>query len=135
MPLSAATLAGPHTLSFLSNPPLLPWFGICAARLAPPPVCRMIHDIYPDVLVRLKGLPEHSLATPGLAVAEPEDLRTADVVMTLGDCMGRHLAGHFDPALTKAGRLEIIHPCGYRKAVPPAKEKTGLPGARLRSAN
>jgi glycosyltransferase involved in cell wall biosynthesis len=34
----------------------------------------------------------------------------ADGVMTLGDCMAATLAGQFDPARTKAGRLEVVHP-------------------------
>jgi glycosyltransferase involved in cell wall biosynthesis len=70
----------------------------------------MIHDIYPDVLVRLKGLAGNSLMTRLWRWLNRVSYEAADAVMTLGDCMGATLAGQFDPTRTRAGRLEIIHP-------------------------
>lgn len=100
-----------HTPCLLfSNPPLLPWLGYVLRRLRNRPYAIMIHDIYPDVLVRLKGLSENSLITRVWRWLNRVSYEQADVVMTLGDCMAATLAGQFDPTRTKAGRLEIIHP-------------------------
>jgi colanic acid biosynthesis glycosyl transferase WcaI len=93
-----------------SNPPLLPWLGYGLRRWRHRPYAVMIHDIYPDVLVRLKGLPENSMMTRLWRWLNRVSYEAADAVMTLGDCMAATLAGQFDPARTKAGRLEIIHP-------------------------
>jgi len=93
-----------------SNPPLLPWLGYGLRRWRHRPYAVMIHDIYPDVLVRLKRLSENSVMTRVWRWLNRVSYEAADGVMTLGDCMAATLAGQFDPALTKAGRLEIIHP-------------------------
>jgi glycosyltransferase involved in cell wall biosynthesis len=93
-----------------SNPPLLPWLGYGLRRWRRRPYAVMIHDIYPDVLVRLKGLAENSLLTRVWRWLNRVSYEQADVVMTLGDCMAATLAGQFDPTRTRAGRLEIIHP-------------------------
>jgi glycosyltransferase involved in cell wall biosynthesis len=93
-----------------SNPPLLPWLGYVLRRFRHRPYAVMIHDIYPDVLVRLKGLSENSLITRVWRWLNRVSYEQADGVMTLGDCMASTLAGRFDPARTKAGRLEIIPP-------------------------
>jgi glycosyltransferase involved in cell wall biosynthesis len=93
-----------------SNPPLLPWLGYGLRRWRHRPYAVMIHDIYPDVLVRLKGLSENSLITRIWRWLNRVSYEQADAVMTLGDCMAVTLAGQFDPTRAKAGRLEIIHP-------------------------
>ena len=96
----------------------------------------MIHDIYPDVLVRLKGLTENSLMTRVWRWLNRVSYEAADGVMTLGDCMAATLAGQFDPTRTKVGRLEIIHPwADTAKLGPCLKPRTGLPKATPRSAN
>jgi glycosyltransferase involved in cell wall biosynthesis len=93
-----------------SNPPLLPWLGYVLRRWRHRPYAVMVHDIYPDVLVRLKGLAENSLMTRLWRWLNRVSYEAADGVMTLGDCMAATLAGQFDPARTKAGRLEVVHP-------------------------
>lgn len=93
-----------------SNPPLLPWLGYGLRRWRRRPYAIIIHDIYPDVLVRLKGLAENSLMTRVWRRLNRVSYEQADGVMTLGDCMAATLAGQFDPTRTRAGCLEIIHP-------------------------
>jgi colanic acid biosynthesis glycosyl transferase WcaI len=93
-----------------SNPPLLPWLGYVLRRWRHRPYAVMIHDIYPDVLVRLKGLSENSLMTRVWRWLNRVSYEQADAVMTLGDCMAATLAGQFDPTRTRACRLEIIYP-------------------------
>jgi colanic acid biosynthesis glycosyl transferase WcaI len=93
-----------------SNPPLLPWLGYGLRRWRHRPYAVMIHDIYPDVLVRLRGLAENSLLTRLWRRLNRVSYEAAEGVMTLGDCMAATLAGQFDATRTKAGRLEIIHP-------------------------
>jgi len=93
-----------------SNPPLLPWLGYMQRRWRRRPYAVMIHDIYPDVLVRLRGLGENSWRTRAWRGLNRVSYEQAEAVMTLGDCMAATLAGQFDPACTTAGRLAIIHP-------------------------
>lgn len=93
-----------------SNPPLLPWLGYLMRLLRHRPYAVMVHDVYPDVLLRLKGLSENSWLTRAWRWLNRVTYEHADVVMTLGDCMAATLAGQFDPTRTRAGRLEIIHP-------------------------
>jgi glycosyltransferase involved in cell wall biosynthesis len=93
-----------------SNPPLLPWLGYGLRRWRCRPYAVMVHDIYPDVLVRLKGLAENSLVMRGWRRLNRLSYERAEAVMTLGGCMAATLAGQFDPTRTKMGRLEIIHP-------------------------
>jgi glycosyltransferase involved in cell wall biosynthesis len=93
-----------------SNPPLLPWLGYGLRRWRRRPYAVMIHDIYPDVLVRLKGLAETSLMTRVWRWLNRVSYEAADGVMTLGDCMAATLAGQFDPTRTQAGLLEIMYP-------------------------
>jgi hypothetical protein len=69
----------------------------------------MIHDIYPDVLVRLQGLPENSLMAQVWRWLNRVSYEAADGVMTLGDCMAATLAANLT-ARTEAGRLEVFHP-------------------------
>ena len=93
-----------------SNPPLLPWLGYGLRRWRRRPYAVMVHDIYPDVLVRLKGLAENSLMARAWRRLNRVSYEQAEAVMTLGGCMAATLAGQFDPARTKMGRLKIIHP-------------------------
>jgi colanic acid biosynthesis glycosyl transferase WcaI len=93
-----------------SNPPLLPWLGYGLRRCRHRPFAVMVHDIYPDVLVRLQVFSGNSLMTRVWRRLNRMSYEQADAVMTLGDCMAATLASQFDPTRTKAGRLEIIHP-------------------------
>jgi len=93
-----------------SNPPLLPWLGYLTRRWRRRPYAVMVHDIYPDVLLRLQGLSENSWVIRAWRRLNRVTYEHADVVMTLGDCMAATLSGQFDPTRTKAGRLKIIHP-------------------------
>lgn len=97
-------------LLLFSNPPLLPWLGWLMRRLRGQRYYVMVHDIYPDVLVRSGALAEHHPLIRLWRWLNRCAYEQAEVVMTLGECMAANLAGQFDPTQTQAGRVEIIYP-------------------------
>lgn len=97
-------------LLLFSNPPVLCWLGWLARLLRGQKYAVMVHDIYPDVLVRLQGMPERHLLIRAWRWLNRRAYNRAQVVMTLGECMAENLARQFDPARTPAGRVEVVYP-------------------------
>ncbi|HRV93787.1 MAG TPA: glycosyltransferase family 4 protein [Anaerolineae bacterium] len=97
-------------LLLFSNPPMLCWLGYLMHRLRGQTYSVMVHDIYPDVLLRAGLLSE---AHPLIKLWRGLNRRAyehAKVVMTLGECMAENLAQQFDPTQTAAGKVEVIYP-------------------------
>ena len=93
-----------------SNPPILCWLGSLMKLLRGQRYAVMVHDIYPDVLVRLSGFSEqHPLIRVWRGLNRMAYNR-ASVVMTLGEYMAANLEKQFDPARTPAGKVEIVYP-------------------------
>lgn len=93
-----------------SNPPILCWFGLALYLLRRQPYAVMVHDIYPDILVRLQGFPETHPLIRLWRLLNRCAYNQASVVMTLGEYMAGTLARQFDPGRTSAGRVEVIYP-------------------------
>ncbi|MDJ0753301.1 MAG: glycosyltransferase family 4 protein [Ardenticatenaceae bacterium] len=97
-------------LLLFSNPPLLIWLGYVLKKLRGQRFTVMVHDIYPDVLVRLAGFsPNHPLIRVWLWLNR-RAYQEAEAVMTLGEYMAATLGKQFDPLQTPAGRIEVIYP-------------------------
>lgn len=70
----------------------------------------MVHDIYPDILVRVAGYSErHPLIRLWYWLNRPAYERT-DVVMTLGEHMAANLERQFDSRKTRVGKVEVVYP-------------------------
>jgi glycosyltransferase involved in cell wall biosynthesis len=97
-------------LLLFSNPPILCWLGMLMKLLRRQRYAVMVHDIYPDVLVRLNGFSEiHPLIRLWRGLNRLA-YNQAAVVMTLGEYMAANLEKQFDPAATPAGKVEIVYP-------------------------
>jgi glycosyltransferase involved in cell wall biosynthesis len=97
-------------LLLFSNPPLLCWLGWLMRGLRGQKYAEMVHDIYPDVLVRLQGISEKHPLIRAWRWLNRRAYNRAQVVMTLGEYMAENLARQFDPARTPAGKVEIVYP-------------------------
>jgi glycosyltransferase involved in cell wall biosynthesis len=97
-------------LLLFSNPPILCWLGWLLRVLRGTPYSVMVHDIYPDVLVRMSGLSEKHPLICLWRWLNRRAYQRADVVMTLGEYMAATLARQFDPAQTRPGKIEVIYP-------------------------
>ena len=97
-------------LLLFSNPPMLCWLGWLMQILRGQPYAVMVHDIYPDVIVRLQGVPETHPLIRAWRWLNRRAYNRARVVMTLGEYMAENLARQFDPARTPAGKVEVIYP-------------------------
>lgn len=106
-------------LLLFSNPPLLLWLGYLMRRLRGQRYTVMVHDIFPDPLVRLDILSECHPVTHIWRRLNRLAYERADVVMTLGECMAANLAKQFDPARTRAGRVEVIYPWADTNVIRP----------------
>lgn len=106
-------------LLLFSNPPLLPWLGYLMRRLRGQRYAVMVHDVYPDCLVRLGILSERHLVTRIWYRLNRSVYETADVVMTLSEGMAANLERQFDPARTNAGCIEVIPPWGDTEVIRP----------------
>ena len=92
---------------FYTSPPILPWLGPVLQRLRGQRYAVMVHDIYPDVLVRLGKLRKSSLLVRTWRQLNRRSYERADLVMTLGARMAELLGNTFDATKTKSGRIAI----------------------------
>jgi glycosyltransferase involved in cell wall biosynthesis len=106
-------------LLIFSNPPLLPWLGWLMRRLRGQRYAVMVHDVWPDVLVRMGVWPERHPAVRLWRGLNRRAYEGADVVMTLGETMAANLARQFDPQRTQHGRIEIIPPWADTEVIRP----------------
>lgn len=97
-------------LLLFSNPPMLVWLGWLLRAVRGQRYAVMVHDIYPDVLVRLAGFGEGHPLVRVWRWLNRRAYQRAELVMTLSEGMAATLARQFDPASTAAGRLVIAYP-------------------------
>ncbi|MCB9005497.1 MAG: glycosyltransferase family 4 protein [Ardenticatenaceae bacterium] len=97
-------------LLLFSNPPILCWLGWLMRTLRGTPYHVMVHDIYPDVLVRMSGFSEKHPLIRLWRWLNRRAYERAKVVMTLGEYMAATLALQFDSTKTTQGQIEVIYP-------------------------
>lgn len=97
-------------LLLFSNPPILCWLGWLMWLLRRQPYAVMVHDIYPDIFVRMRRIPESHPLIRLWRWLNRKAYENARVVMTLGECMAANLEKQFDSAHTPAGRVQVIYP-------------------------
>lgn len=93
-----------------SNPPILCWMGWLLKKLRGQRYAVMVHDIYPDVLVRVAGYSERQPLIRVWRYLNRHAYENAEVVMTLGEDMATNLEKQFDQVRTPAGKVEIVYP-------------------------
>lgn len=97
-------------LLLFSNPPMLVWLGWLLRLVRGQRYAVMVHDIYPDVLVRLAGFDEGHPLVQAWRWLNRRAYQRAELVLTLSEGMAATLARQFDPGRTAAGRLAIAYP-------------------------
>jgi len=93
-----------------SNPPILCWVGWLLKRLRGQHYSVMVHDIYPDILVRLAGYSECHPLIRMWRWLNRRAYENAEVVMTLGELMAENLEKQFDSDKTRVRKVEVVYP-------------------------
>lgn len=93
-----------------SNPPILIWLGWLMKTLRGQQYAVMVHDIYPDILMRLSGVTERHFLIRLWLTLNRRAYESALVVMTLGEFMAANLEKRFDASKTLAGKVEVVYP-------------------------
>ena len=93
-----------------SNPPILVWVGYLLCILRGQRYSVMVHDIYPDILVRLAGYSEGHLLIRLWRWLNRKAYENAESVMTLGELMAENLEKQFDSSRTHAGQVDVVYP-------------------------
>jgi len=100
-----------HTpILVFSNPPMGLWVAALARLIRGTPYAVMVHDIYPDVAVRMGVVGERNWLVRIWNWLNRLAYERADLVMTLGENMEEILLAQFDPSRTKAGEIQIVYP-------------------------
>jgi len=102
-----------------SNPPMLAWLGYLMCVLRGQRYAVMVHDIYPDLLVRLGAISEPHPVTRTWRWLNRKSYERAEMVMTLGEYMSAALSRGFDPLKTRAGRIEVVYPWADTESIRP----------------
>ncbi|MEM2001568.1 MAG: glycosyltransferase family 4 protein [Candidatus Methanomethylicaceae archaeon] len=108
---------GETPLLLYSNPPILPWLGWILRVFRGQRYAVVIHDIYPDILVRLGLIP-----MPFARIwywCNRRAYQSADLVITLGERMADALSRQFDPGRTATGVIHVIYPWADTEFIQP----------------
>ena len=106
-------------LLLFSNPPILCWLGRFLQLLRGQRYVIMVHDIYPDLLVRLGKGSDDGVVVKLWRFLNRMSYERAELVMTLGNHMAATLARSFNPAKTNHGRIETIGPWADTELIKP----------------
>jgi glycosyltransferase involved in cell wall biosynthesis len=91
-------LRGTDRALVVTNPPLLPYLVVLAARLRGARVALLVHDVYPEVLEVAGLVPAGGRVARGIRRVARALYRTADRVVVLGRDMARLVSRHLDDA-------------------------------------
>jgi glycosyltransferase involved in cell wall biosynthesis len=106
-------------LLVFSTPPILPWLALLFRILRGQRYAVMVHDVYPDVLVRLGRFSGANPLVRAWRALNCRAYERAELVMTLGPHMAELLREAFDPAQTAHGRVEVIPPWADTEEIRP----------------
>lgn len=110
---------GSTPLLLFSNPPGALWLGSLMHLVRGQRYFVMVHDIYPDILIRAGILKEDSLICRLWRLLNQISYQRAECVMTLAHSMVPVLAKQFDPARTPARHIPVIPPWVDTDAIKP----------------
>jgi glycosyltransferase involved in cell wall biosynthesis len=102
-----------------SNPPMGPWLMAFMGRVRGTPYAVMVHDIYPDVLVRQKVFDGNGWVTRLWKRWNRWAYGNAALVMTLGEQMRRVVARDLTPKSGRFDWVEVVPPWGDRRQLRP----------------
>ena len=116
--LAAALRSPPDTIHIaVTNPPLLPWVALAASVLRGRRYCLLIHDVYPDIAVKLGALGARSPVTGLWRRLNRWSYGRAERIVVLGRDMLRVIEKELLPAARPRG--VVIPNWGDGRAVVP----------------
>jgi glycosyltransferase involved in cell wall biosynthesis len=101
----------------VTNPPLLPYLIVLACRLRGARFVLLIHDVYPEIFIRLGILTSQSIPVRLLDIASRWLYNSADRIIVLGrdmrDLVGKKLKGRRNRVViaTNWGDTAAVYPC------------------------
>lgn len=107
-----------------SNPPLGLWVVRLIHLLRGTPYAVMVHDIFPDVLLRKKVISPRQPLVKFWSWLNRHGYQAAELVMTLGQHMATTLSHQFDATRTAAGRIEVVPPWSDDEKIQPLPKST-----------
>ncbi len=115
-----------------SNPPLALWVARLIRLLRGTPYAVMVHDIFPDVLLRKNVVSPRQPLIRCWSWLNRSGYQSAELVMTLGPHMASTLLRQFDATQTAAGRIEVVPPWSDDDKDPTAAEVKELVCRKIR---
>lgn len=106
-----------------SNPPMGLWVALLAKLVRGTPYAVMVHDIYPDVAVRMRVVGERNPLVRIWQRVNRFAYERANLVMTLGEKMAEVLNPQFDAERTAAGKTCIVYPWADTERFRPQQKK------------
>lgn len=107
-----------------SNPPILCWVGWAMKKIRRQRYSVIVHDIYPDVLVRMAGYSERNPLIRVWRWMNRKAYENAEVVITLDELMAANLQRQIDSKKTRSRKVEVVYPwVDTDRITPMLKEK------------
>lgn len=106
-------------LLLYSNPPLLPWIGWLFKVAQNRRYAVVVHDVYPDVLVRLRQASERGAVVGIWRKLNRSAYLRAEVIITLGDKMAELLQRALPDGITATSLVKVVAPWADTEAIRP----------------
>ena len=110
-------------LLVFSNPPMLVWLAAVIKKLRGTRFVVMVHDIYPELVVRMGTLREGGLVTRVWRRLNRWAYNHAEEVLTLGECMAEALSQELDADSTRSGAVQIVYPWADTDRIRPIEKQ------------
>ena len=92
----------------VTNPPFLPFMGILLKKLKKKPYILLIHDVYPDIAVKLGYLSPKSIVVRLWDRFNRIAFNNAEKIIVLGNCMKEVIAKKLDKSSQSKDKIEVI---------------------------
>lgn len=110
-----------YLLLIVSNPPFLPLLGFLLKKIKNQRYIYLVHDIYPDIAIRLGYLKKNSIIVKIWNQIHYRILKKAEEIIVLGDFMVEKLEEKY-PDLDN-NKIKIIHNWADEKKILPIKKE------------
>jgi glycosyltransferase involved in cell wall biosynthesis len=110
-----------YPLLIVSNPPFLPIVGLLFNKIKKQKYVFLIHDIYPDIAIKLGYLKENSFIARIWDKFNYHILRNTERIIVLGECMAEIIKRKYLP--NNNIKIEIIHNWADEEFILPIKKE------------
>jgi len=110
-----------HLLLIVSNPPFLPFLGYLLKKIKNQKYIYLVHDIYPDIAIRLGYLKKNSIIAKIWKQIHYRILKKAEEIVVLGNYMAEKIKEKY-PEIDN-NKFKIIHNWADEKKILPVKKE------------